>query len=167
MLFVREFRPPLDTLFRFTCFTSTEERLHDGGDSACGLFVVVFGLCLWSLFFSPPSDCFSLPSTMTWAPCPHGVRTRGKKGSGSSSGVEALLSSSSSGRSPRAALRAVGWPGDVRMALSPRWSAKTWNQPGDSPQALAQAHRSRPLYLWRFCRLRRKRNRFSCSLAAL
>ena len=38
-----------------------------------------FGLCLWSLFFSPPSDCSSLPSTMTWAPCPHGVRTRGKK----------------------------------------------------------------------------------------
>ena len=32
-----------------------------------------------SLFFSPPSDCSSLPSTMTWAPCPHGVRTRGKK----------------------------------------------------------------------------------------
>ena len=25
------------------------------------------------------SDCSSLPSTMTWAPCPHGVRTRGKK----------------------------------------------------------------------------------------
>ena len=24
-------------------------------------------------------DCSSLPSTMTWAPCPHGVRTRGKK----------------------------------------------------------------------------------------
>ena len=32
-----------------------------------------------SLFFSPPSDCSSLPSTMTWAPCPHGVRTREKK----------------------------------------------------------------------------------------
>ena len=32
-----------------------------------------------SLFFSPPSDCSSLPSTMTCAPCPHGVRTRGKK----------------------------------------------------------------------------------------
>ena len=32
-----------------------------------------------TLFFSPPSDCSSLPSTMTWAPCPHGVRTRGKK----------------------------------------------------------------------------------------
>ena len=40
----------------------------------CGCFVV--GL---SLSFSPPSDCFSLPSMMTWAPCPHGVRTRGKK----------------------------------------------------------------------------------------
>ena len=32
-----------------------------------------------SLSFSPPSDCISLPSMMTWAPCPHGVRTRGKK----------------------------------------------------------------------------------------
>ena len=35
--------------------------------------------CWVSLFLSPPSDCSSLPSTMTWAPCPHGVRTRGKK----------------------------------------------------------------------------------------
>ena len=43
----------------------------------CGLFV--FGLFWLSLFFSPPSDCSSLPSTMTWEPCPHGVRTRGKK----------------------------------------------------------------------------------------
>ena len=32
-----------------------------------------------SLSFSPPSDCSFLPSMMTWAPCPHGVRTRGKK----------------------------------------------------------------------------------------
>ena len=32
-----------------------------------------------SLSFSPPSDCISLPSMMTWASCPHGVRTRGKK----------------------------------------------------------------------------------------
>ena len=40
----------------------------------------LFGLgCVGFLFFSPPSDCSSLPSTMTWAPCPHGVRTRGKK----------------------------------------------------------------------------------------
>ena len=41
-----------------------------------------FGCLVWcwvSLFLSPPSDCSSLPSTMTWAPCPHGVRTRGKK----------------------------------------------------------------------------------------
>ena len=42
----------------------------------CGLFG--FGLFWLSLFFSPPSDCSSLPSTMTWAPCPHGVRTRRK-----------------------------------------------------------------------------------------
>ena len=32
-----------------------------------------------SLFLSPPSGCLSFPSMMTWAPCPHGVRTRGKK----------------------------------------------------------------------------------------
>ena len=38
-----------------------------------------FVWCWVSLFFSPPSDCSSLPSTMTWAPCPHGVRTREKK----------------------------------------------------------------------------------------
>ena len=43
----------------------------------CGL--LGFGLCWLSLFFSPPSDCSSLPSTMTWAPCPHGVRTHEKK----------------------------------------------------------------------------------------
>ena len=43
-----------------------------------GFFVV--GL---SLSFSPP-DCVSLPSMMTWAPCPHGVRTRGKKDLGQS-----------------------------------------------------------------------------------
>ena len=43
----------------------------------CWFFVV--GL---SLFLSPPSDCFSLPSMMTWAPCPHGVRARGKKRTG-------------------------------------------------------------------------------------
>ena len=35
-------------------------------------FGVWFGLVLGSLFLSPPSDCSSLPSTMTWAPCPHG-----------------------------------------------------------------------------------------------
>ena len=40
---------------------------------------VWFGLVLGSSFLSPPSVCSSLPSTMTWAPCPHGVRTRGKK----------------------------------------------------------------------------------------
>ena len=34
--------------------------------------------------FSPPSDCISFPSMMTWAPCPHGIRTRGKKHSLSS-----------------------------------------------------------------------------------
>ena len=41
--------------------------------------LVVLVWCWVSLFLSPPSDCSSLPSTMTWAPCPHGVRTRGKK----------------------------------------------------------------------------------------
>ena len=48
-----------------------------------GLWAVVgcwFLLVGLSLPFSPPSDCFSLPSMMTWAPCPHGVRTREKKG---------------------------------------------------------------------------------------
>ena len=35
--------------------------------------------CWVALSSSPPSDCISFPSMMTWAPCPHGVRTRGKK----------------------------------------------------------------------------------------
>ena len=39
------------------------------------LFWFVVGL---SVSFSPPSDCISFPSMMTWAPCPHGIRTRGK-----------------------------------------------------------------------------------------
>ena len=41
-----------------------------------GFVWFVVGLSLSS---SPPSDCISLPSMMTWASCPHGVRTRGKK----------------------------------------------------------------------------------------
>ena len=40
--------------------------------AGCGLFGC--GLFWLSLFFSPPSDRSSLPSTMTWAPCPHGVQ---------------------------------------------------------------------------------------------
>ena len=54
-------------------------RLQDGG---VGLRAWVFGFWvgfLGSSFLSPPSVFSSLPSTMTWAPCPHGVRTRGKK----------------------------------------------------------------------------------------
>ena len=48
-------------------------------ESACGLGCLVLGWFLGSSFLSPPSVFSSLPSTMTWAPCPHGVRTRGKK----------------------------------------------------------------------------------------
>ena len=47
-------------------------------ESACGLVCLVLGWFLGSSFLSPPSVFSSLPSTMTWAPCPHGVRTRGK-----------------------------------------------------------------------------------------
>ena len=58
---------------------STEEILLGGGVSACGLWLVLFLFVVGlSLSFSSPSDCISLPSMMTWAPCPHGVRTRGK-----------------------------------------------------------------------------------------
>ena len=35
--------------------------------------------CASSSSMPRPLDCISLPSMMTWAPCPHGVRTRGKK----------------------------------------------------------------------------------------
>ena len=64
--------------FRFTCLTQ-----HRGKTTRWwrlglwAVFSVGFGLIFGS--FSPLSDCSSLPSTMTWAPCPHGVRTRGKK----------------------------------------------------------------------------------------
>ena len=40
----------------------------------CGFWVVFVVLVIFSTI-----RLFSLPSTMTWAPCPHGVRTRGKK----------------------------------------------------------------------------------------
>ena len=49
-----------------------------------------FGLVFGSSFLSPPSVFSSLPSTMTWAPCPHGVRTRGKKNSVSAPGCGEL-----------------------------------------------------------------------------
>ena len=50
-----------------------------------------------SLSFSPPSDCISLPSMMTWAPCPHGVRTRGKKCASPTSKLTGLSGHSSGG----------------------------------------------------------------------
>ena len=83
MLFVREFRPIDSQQSSFHLFhLSTEERLQNGGDSAFGLWLAVV-FCGWVVFvlFSTrsPSDCISLPSMMIWAPCPHGVRTRGKK----------------------------------------------------------------------------------------
>ena len=56
-----------------TCFA-------DYVTSTSGAIRLAFDLSPGLKFFSPPSDCSSLPSTMTWAPCPHGVRTRGKKG---------------------------------------------------------------------------------------
>ena len=40
----------------------------------CLVWVVLVVLVLFSTI-----RLFFLPSTMTWAPCPHGVRTRGKK----------------------------------------------------------------------------------------
>ena len=55
---------------------------------------VCFGWCWVSLFFSPPSDCSSLPSTMTWTPCPHGVRTRGKTNCASHDSLPAGASAS-------------------------------------------------------------------------
>ena len=47
MLFVREFRPFDGVQFSSYLFhSSTEERLQDGGDSACGLCFGLFGLLL-------------------------------------------------------------------------------------------------------------------------
>ena len=48
-------------------------------ESACGLGCLVLGW-FFGVFVPFSTICLSsLPSTMTWAPCPHGVRTRGKK----------------------------------------------------------------------------------------
>ena len=81
MLFFREFRPIDSQQSSSHLFhPSTAEILLDGGVSACGLWLVFVWLVVgFSLSYSPPSDCISPPSMMTWAPCPHGVRTRGKK----------------------------------------------------------------------------------------
>ena len=48
------------------------------------LFLGVFCLFGWVRLcpFSPSSSSVSSLSMMTWAPCPHGVRTRGKNHSG-------------------------------------------------------------------------------------
>ena len=48
-------------------------------ESACGLGCLFLGW-FFGVFVPFSTICLSsLPSTMTWAPCPHGVRTRGKK----------------------------------------------------------------------------------------
>ena len=83
MLFVREFRPLSGHSFSFHPFHLAQRKdymMVETRPVGPGLwcFVCLVGCCV-SLFLSPPSDCSSLPSTMTWAPCPHGVRTRGKK----------------------------------------------------------------------------------------
>ena len=47
-------------------------------ESACGLGCLVLGW-FFGVFVPFSTICLSsLPSTMTWAPCPHGVCTRGK-----------------------------------------------------------------------------------------
>ena len=63
-----------------TCFTLVQRKYYLMVESR----PVGFGCLFWfvvglSVSFSPPSDCISFPSMMTWAPCPHGIRTRGKK----------------------------------------------------------------------------------------
>ena len=78
MLFVREFRPISRHSFSFHLFHPAQRKDYMMVKTRpVGFWLFVLG-CVGSLFFSPPSDCSSLPSTMTWAPCPHGVRTRGK-----------------------------------------------------------------------------------------
>ena len=80
LLFFREFRPIDSQQSSSHLFhPSTEEILLGGGVSACGLWLVLFGLLLGCLCPFLHHNCISLPSMMTWAPCPHGVRTRGKK----------------------------------------------------------------------------------------
>ena len=73
-----------------TCLTSVQRKhyLFDG-DSASGLgwcLVVVLVVCLvvflrflFLCYFPHQHAVFPFLSMMTWAPRPHGVRTRGKK----------------------------------------------------------------------------------------
>ena len=94
MLFFREFRP-IDSqqssshLFHH----STEEILLGGGVSACGLWLVLFGL--------------------TWAPCPHGVRTRGKKNG------PALMSKANAAQSKRSPQTGRGEKADDNDEFDP------------------------------------------------
>ena len=80
MLFFREFRPIDSQQSSSHLFHLVQRKYYLVVESRpvgwVGFVWFVVGL---SLSFSPPSDCISLPSMMTWAPCPHGVRTRGKK----------------------------------------------------------------------------------------
>ena len=72
MLFFREFRPIDSQQSSSHLFhPSTEEILLGGGVSACGLWLVLFWFVVGlSVSFSPPSDCISLPSMMTWGTMP-------------------------------------------------------------------------------------------------
>ena len=121
--------PSIVSSLRFTCFTLAQRkdyRMVETRPLGCGwrLFFVV-GL---SLSFSPPSDCNSLPSMITWAPCPHGVRTRGKKGQKATQPVSRFSMglahlglpyvSSSPGR--RNSKRAANW-----AAMAPQMASKS------------------------------------------
>ena len=66
--------------FRLTCFTLVQRKDYKMVETRPVGFVLGCLVCCWLLLSSsPPSDSFFFPSMMTWAPCPHGVRTCGKK----------------------------------------------------------------------------------------
>ena len=65
-----------DEVFFLLCAVAAGHRKHCLVVSL-GLWAVV-GFVWFVVVVFVPSDCISL-SSMTWAPCPHGVRTRGKK----------------------------------------------------------------------------------------
>ena len=72
--------PLIENSLRFTCFTLAQRKDYKMVETrpVGSVWFVWFVVGLF-LSFSPPSDCFPFSSKMTWAPCPHGLRTRGKK----------------------------------------------------------------------------------------
>ena len=80
VLFVREFRPLSRHSFSSHLFHLIAQRKdYMMVETRPVGLLLYFWVAFVVLVLFSTIRLFFLPSTMTWAPCPHGVRTRGKK----------------------------------------------------------------------------------------